>query len=80
MKGNSAKNKQRTVFGLGLKDTLNPAHPMYKLTDKVPWDYFEKEFSEFYINFGRPGIPIRLMVSLLLLKYMYNVSDESAAA
>lgn len=77
MKGNSAKNKQRTVFGLSLSDTLNPSHPLYKLTYKVPWDYFENEFSELYINFGRPGIPIRVMVSVLLLKHMYNLSDEN---
>jgi len=77
MKGNASKNKQRNVFNLSFRETLNPSHPLYKLTDIIPWNYFDQEFSIYYANFGRPGIPIRVMVSLLMLKHIYNQSDEN---
>ena len=60
-----------------LKEQLNPNQPLYLLSEKVDWVYFEKAFSPFYSNQGRPAHPIRLMVSLLILKSMYNHSDES---
>lgn len=80
MRGNSNKQLQQSFLYQGLSEQLNPDHPLYKLANVIPWDYFEKEFADKYINFGRPGKPIRLMVSLLLLKQMYNQSDESAVA
>jgi IS5 family transposase len=80
MRGNSEKNKQQSFLYQGLSEQLNPRHPLYKLEALMPWDYFEKEFKEKYIDFGRPGLPIRLMASLLILKQMYNLSDESVVA
>tara|TARA_B100000614_G_C14510531_1_gene478350 strand:- start:26 stop:1324 length:1299 start_codon:yes stop_codon:yes gene_type:complete len=77
MRGNSKKQQQQSFLYQGLSEQLNPTHPLYKLASKIPWDYFESEFADKYINFGRPGKPIRLMVSLLLLKQMYNQSDEA---
>jgi IS5 family transposase len=43
----------------------------------MPWDDIEKQFSDLYHHSGRPAKPIRLMVSLLILKQLYNLSDES---
>jgi IS5 family transposase len=44
----------------------------------MDWSIFEQEFGPLYVeNFGRPGLPIRLVVGLHYLKYAYNESDES---
>jgi len=59
-----------------LKEQLNQRHPLYLLADQVLWNYFESEFSVLYSEEGRPAKPIRLMVSLLMLKHIYNLSDE----
>jgi hypothetical protein len=37
----------------------------------------EKEFAPLYGTKGRPSIPIRTIVGLLLLKQMYNLGDET---
>ena len=37
---------------------------------------FEEAFGEYYSEEGRPAKPVRLMVGLLLLKQMYDQSDE----
>jgi len=62
----------------GLAEQLNSKHPIYQLALLTNWDYFDKEFSVYYRDdFGRPALPIRLMVSLLILKHLRNLSDES---
>jgi len=56
---------------------LNRKHPLYVLGNQIDWSIFEQEFGPLYVeNFGRPGLPIRLVVGLHYLKYAYNESDE----
>lgn len=59
-----------------LKEQLNPKQELYLLAHQIDWTYFENEFKEFYSNKGRPAHSIRLMTSLLILKAIYNLSDE----
>ena len=77
MKSNSPNQSQSTFLYQGLKEILNLKEPLYQLSDKMPWGEIEKEFEKYYVNFGRPAKPIRLMVSLLLLKQIYNLGDET---
>lgn len=64
----------------GLAEMLNPKEPLYRLADKIPWDTLEREFAKYYINFGRPAKPTRLMISLLILKRIYDKGDETVVA
>jgi len=66
------------LFRSRLDQILNRRHPLYRLADSIDWSLFEKEFGPLYVeNFGRPGLPIRLLVGLHYLKHAYNVSDEA---
>lgn len=56
---------------------FNPKEPLYILAERIDWDYFEREFERYYIDFSRLAHSIRLMVSLLILRQMYSLSDES---
>jgi IS5 family transposase len=47
------------------------------LAKKIDWVYLEKEFAPLYGAVGRPSVPIRTIVGLLLLKQMYNLGDET---
>lgn len=76
MKGQNPNQNQMNLLQNSLKNMLNPKEEMYQLTEKMDWDYFEEEFGSYYIDFGRPAKPIRLMVSLLILKQLHNISDE----
>ncbi len=80
MKGQSPDPNQSSLWSQMLKDQLNPKHPLSLLAEKMPWDDIEKELSRFYSRRGQPAKPIRLMVSLLILKQLYNLSDESVVA
>lgn len=78
MKSNKAPNQnQMNMFNPILKEMLDPKNELYQLADKIDWQAIEDEFSDLYSHTGRPGHPIRLMVSLLILKQLYQHGDES---
>ncbi|MDR1652471.1 MAG: transposase, partial [Prevotellaceae bacterium] len=69
--------KQRELFRIRLSDLVNPNHELVLLAKKIDWNYFDQEFKQYYCeNNGRPSMPIRLMVGVLLIKYLYNLGDE----
>jgi IS5 family transposase len=76
MLGKQLDNHQQQFLCMGLREMLNPADALYKLAEAFPWAEVEREFGSFYAAMGRPAKRIRLMVSLLLLKQMYDLSDE----
>ena len=76
MKSNSPDREQKSFLYQGLQEILNPQDALYQLSEEIRWEEIEKEFERYYIDFGRPAKPIRLMVSLLILKQMYNLGDE----
>ena len=62
----------------GLSEQLNQKHPLYVLANKINWVHFDNLFEPLYSEkMGAPAKPIRLMVSLLILKFVRNLSDES---
>lgn len=75
----SASKKHSPQLGMfsGLADQLNQKHPLYLLAHKIDWSVFDDTFKVYYSEkMGAPAKPIRLMVSLLILKYLRNLSDE----
>jgi IS5 family transposase len=59
------------------EEQLSHRHPLYILANQIKWEFFEQAFASLYSEEGRPAKPIRLMVSLLMLKHVRNLSDES---
>lgn len=74
--GVSQSMNQTTFMYRGLSETLNPKHHLVKLAEVIDWSGLEREFMVLYSQEGRKAKPIRLMVGLLILKQMYNLSDE----
>ena len=68
---------QLEMFKTVLTSFINPEHELCLLAKKMDWDRLEKEFAPLYGTVGRPSIPIRTIVGLLLLKQMYNMGDET---
>ena len=73
------KNPQKLpeLFRPMLVDFIDNRHELVLLTEKIDWDYFEKEFSPLYSKIGNSSHPIRFMVGCLLLKHLYNLGDET---
>ena len=66
-----APKKPEPQLGLfdGLADQLAQRHPLYLLADKRDWTIFEEAINVYCSEkMGKPAKPIRLMVSLPILK------------
>ena len=70
-----SKSGQISFFDIAQQ--LNQNHPLFALGQAFPWDELESSFAELYSSKGRKGKPIRLMCGILILKQMYNLSDEA---
>ena len=77
MIGKSPNQDQKNMFLANLKEIVNPKHELVILSHKIDWNTFEGEFSKLYSHTGQPGVPVRMMVGLLLLKRIYNLGDET---
>jgi len=69
------------LFRSSLEQILNRKHPLYVLANKIDWGRFDQSFGSLFVqNWGRPGLPTRLVVGLHYLKHAYNESDETVVA
>jgi len=56
---------------------LDDTHPLLALSRAIDWHVLEQEFAPLYSSKGRKAKPIRLMTGLLMLKQLYDLSDEA---
>ena len=77
MVGKQDKTPQLNIFDTPLERFINLEHELCILSTQIDWDSIEKDFSVYYSEIGRPSVPIRRMIGLLLLKHIYNLSDEA---
>jgi IS5 family transposase len=68
---------QLEIFKTVLTSFIHPEHELCLLAKKIDWKGLEEEFAPLYGKVGRPSVPIRTIVGLLLLKQMYNHGDET---
>jgi len=78
MLGNQSNDGQQAVWGNGPKLLCNPNHELVRLAERLDWKAMEIRFSPLYSPIGRPSIPIRVMVGLMILAEMRHFSDEEA--
>ena len=71
------KRPQLEMFKTPPDSFIHPGHELSLLAKKIDWEFLEKEFAPLYGTVGRPSVPIRTIVGLLLLKQMYNLGDET---
>ena len=70
-----------TFHEVALESFIDMNHELVLLSKQIDWDAVESEFAQYYcVDNGRPGVPIRKMVGLMLLKNIYDLSDEEVVA
>ena len=77
MKGHLKDQRQVNLFVPNLIQIVNPNHELVVLANEIDWKYFDEAFCGTYSDTGRPSVPTRVMVSLMLLKHMYDLEDET---
>lgn len=71
------KSNTEDLFRNRLENIINMRHELVTLSEAINWNFLESKVSEFYSDEGRPGLPLRLIAGIQLLKQMYNLSDEA---
>ena len=76
MKPHRTNSAQGSFLLPDLASQLDPRQALYRLAMAIDWKAFEDAFGPLYSAEGRPALPIRRMVGLLMLKHLQNLSDE----
>lgn len=73
-----SKNYQREFFeDFFMEFELNQNHELIKLEKELPWDILCEIPAKYYShNMGRPTKPSRSKVALMILKHLYQLSDQ----
>ena len=74
---NPVDSGQIDMFRPKLKNIISDSHSLVILANEIDWAGMYRELLPFYSERGRGSIPPRKMVGLLMLKRMFNESDES---
>ena len=72
----SPSDSAQTSF-FDIINQLDDTHPLLALSYAIDWRALEQEFAPLYSAKGRQAKPIRLMTGLLMLKQLYDLSDEA---
>lgn len=72
----NVEHRQQNFFQCDLLDQLDCKDELVLVSKRIPWGEIISDLSPLYSDVGRKAKPIRLMVGLLLLKYLENKSDE----
>ena len=78
-------NKPRTtgegdLFRARLDQIINMKHELVQLAARIDWDWIDREVAPLYSDNGRPGIAIRFVIGLLLLKHIRVAVERWADA
>lgn len=81
MIGKKLAEHRMSIFEVALESFIDMNHELVLLSKQIDWGEVESEFAEYYCaDNGRPSVPIRTMVGMMLLKSIYNLSDEGVVA
>jgi IS5 family transposase len=69
-------DKSSDLFRHRLDNIIDLRHELVKLAERIDWSALDEKFGVHYSDEGRPGLSIRLMIGLHILKHTYNLSDE----
>lgn len=68
--------QQRSLNDWLCEPILEATHRLVILADAIPWEAITLALLPFFSKVGRRAKQIRLMTGLLMLKHLYDVSDE----
>jgi IS5 family transposase len=74
--GEQKRTGEQDLFRARLDQIIDMKHALVRLAHRVDWQWIDGQIADCFSGSGRPGVPTRFMVGLLLLKQTYRLSDE----
>jgi hypothetical protein len=68
------------LFRARLDQIIDLKHEPAQLAGQIDWDFIDGEIAPLYSDKGRPGIPTRFVIGLLLLKHIYGCRMKACAS
>lgn len=68
------------LFRARLDQFINMRHELVLLARRIDWAFLHEQLAPCFSEKGRPGLPVRFMAGLSILKDVYGLSDEEVCA
>lgn len=75
--GKQERAGEQDLFRARLDQIINMRHELVRLGAAIDWDWIDEELAGAFAENGRPAVPTRFMIGLLLLKHVFDLSDEA---
>jgi hypothetical protein len=75
-----ATTRSGDLFRARLDQIINLKHELAQLTGQIDWDFIDGEIAPLYSEKGRPGIPTRFAIGLLLLNTFTGCRTKACAS
>lgn len=72
-----SRQSQDDLFKRRLVDFIDHENPLFLLAEKIDWPGLNEKVAPCFSDTGRPAVPSRFMIGVLILKSVYNLSDEA---
>lgn len=76
MLGRTRNKRQLDIFAVPIERFINRKHEFAIGADNIDWETLEEHFKPYYSPRGRPSIPPRKIIGMMLLKERFNLSDD----
>ena len=76
MKPFKSTRTQNSFFDLVYENLIDTNHLLNKLNQLIDWSFIEEECRRFYSDLGRKGENPIVLFKMLLLSYLYNISER----
>ena len=76
MLGRTRNKRQLDIFEVPIERFINRDHEFAIGAENIDWESLEEHFRPFYSPKGRPSIPPRKIIGMILLKERFSLSDE----
>lgn len=80
MTGNIHKTHQMEFYQTPLESIIDIDHELVQLTHKISWDPVVQDLAGYFSEPSRSEVSLRKVAGLLILKNLYNLSDEQVLA
>jgi IS5 family transposase len=76
MLGRTRNKRQLEIFEVPIERFISKKHELVIGADHIDWEALEDQFRPLYSPKGRPSVPPRKIIGMMLLKERFGLSDE----
>jgi len=76
MLGRTRNKRQLEIFEVPIERFISKKHELAVGADHIDWEALEDQFRPLYSPKGRPSVPPRKIIGMMLLKERFGLSDE----